>query len=89
MIYKLKQNRVGRTYLGGSRIDRFTSRKFDNHGDIPHPEDWLASVTSVVNGGVSEGLGGTEDGISITLTNISLIFPSKFYKFGFVSFIAL
>lgn len=65
MIYKLKQNRVGRTYLGGSRIDRFTSRKFDNHGDIPHPEDWLASVTSVVNGGVSEGLGGTEDGISI------------------------
>ena len=58
MICKLKQNRVGRTYLGGSRIDRFTSRKFDNHGDIPHPEDWLASVTSVVNGGVSEGLGG-------------------------------
>lgn len=65
MIYKLKQNRVGRTYLGGSRIDRFTNRTFTCSGGIPHPEDWLASVTSVVNGGAVEGLGSTEDGFSI------------------------
>lgn len=65
MIYKLKQNRVGRTYLGGSRIDRFTGRSYPYSADSPHPEDWLASVTTVVNGTVTEGLGTTDEGVSV------------------------
>lgn len=66
MIYKLKQNRVGRTYLGGGRIDKFTGRPYSNTGTMPHPEDWLASVTTVVNEGILEGQGCTEDGILIS-----------------------
>lgn len=65
MIYKLKQNRVGRTYLGGSRIDRFTDHPFNDSGSIPHPEDWLASVTTVANENTIEGMGYTEEGFSI------------------------
>lgn len=62
MIEKLKQNRVGRTYLGGSRIGAFTGERWDGVTDTPHPEDWLASATGVINDGVEEGIGLTEDG---------------------------
>lgn len=65
MIYKLRPNRVGRTYVGGGRIDRFTGYPLETSVNMPHPEDWLASAITVVNEGVTEGMGMTEEGISV------------------------
>ena len=66
MIFKLNQNRVSRTYMGGSRIDKFTGEKFETKNNIPYPEDWLASVTTALNpDGAVEGLGTTQNNISI------------------------
>ena len=59
MVAKLQPNRVRRSYVGGGRIDAFTSFV------SPCPEDWLASTTTAFNGGVEiegEGLGRLEDG---------------------------
>ena len=65
MIYKLKQNRVSRTYKGGSRIDKFTQEVFVKKG--MYPEDWTASATAVKNSsGMTEGIGITENGEKIT-----------------------
>lgn len=67
MIYKLMENRVFRTYPGGSRIDRLL------HGvpgaDGMFPEDWLASTVRAFNPGrehIPEGLGKTEDGTPVS-----------------------
>ena len=46
MIYKLKPNRVLRTYLGGSRIDALRGT---NAEDGFFPEEWVASVTAAQN----------------------------------------
>ncbi len=64
MIYKIKPNRVRRTYLGGSRIDTF-----ENYGPCACPEDWTASITVASNGDdkiENEGIGITEDGELLT-----------------------
>ena len=66
MIYKIKHNRVSRSYAGGKQIDRFTGAKtaMDNQY---LPEDWTASITTVYSNqtGESEGLGYTTEGIKI------------------------
>lgn len=62
MIYKLKNNRVSRTYLGGKRIDEFTNEKVSGSY---FPEDWTASVVTAFSGIAEnelEGLGQTEKG---------------------------
>ncbi len=65
MIYKLKQNRVSRTYHGGKNIDAFTGEHFLKKGC--YPEDWTASATFVKTpGGATEGIGVSLDGSTIT-----------------------
>ncbi len=66
MIYKIKENRVSRTYLGGSAIDKFYGKEKCENGFFP--EDWTASVTSAYNSrsGAEEGIGYTFDGKSVT-----------------------
>lgn len=63
MVYKLKENRVRRSYLGGARIDKFYGKeKFENGY---RPEDWIGSVVEANNPGdviEGEGLGVTENG---------------------------
>ena len=62
MIYKLKSNRVSRTYLGGNRIEAFTKETVSKQY---FPEDWTASVVTAFSGvseNESEGLGVTEEG---------------------------
>ena len=64
MIYKVKQNRVERTYIGGKRLEIFTG-EYLKEIDY-YPEDWTASVVSAVNSfGQLEGEGITDDGIKI------------------------
>ena len=46
MVYKLKSNRVLRTYLGGSRIDALRGKIAE---DGFFPEEWVASVTAAQN----------------------------------------
>ena len=63
MLYKLKENRVYRTYLGGKHIDMFYGK--ESCYDSFFPEDWTASVVRAFNPGrenISEGEGITEDG---------------------------
>ena len=63
MLYKLKENRVYRTYLGGRHIDMFYGKKSCSDGFFP--EDWTASVVRAFNPGrenIAEGEGITEDG---------------------------
>lgn len=63
MLYKLKENRVYRTYLGGSHIDEFYGKSRSTDGFFP--EDWTASVVRAFNPGrenISEGEGVTVDG---------------------------
>ncbi len=66
MICKLKENRVSRTYLGGSAIDRFFGKAECVDGYTP--EDWTASTVFAYNAtdACPEGLGVTEDGTPIT-----------------------
>ncbi len=66
MIKKLKENRVSRTYFGGSNIDRFFGKSLCEN--TLYPEDWTASVTSAYNStdAKTEGLGETVDGGLIT-----------------------
>lgn len=63
MIDKLADNRVYRSYLGGSRIDEFLTGLPGKDGS--YPEDWLASTVEAFNPGheiPGEGLGRTVDG---------------------------
>ena len=63
MLYKLKENRVYRTYLCGSHIDEFYGKSRCTDGFFP--EDWTASVVRAFNPGrenISEGEGITVDG---------------------------
>lgn len=63
MLYKLKENRVCRTYLGGHHIDEFYGKRQCSDGFFP--EDWTASVVRAFNPGrenISEGEGITVDG---------------------------
>ena len=71
MIAKLQSNRVRRTYLGGSRIDAFSSgagsSSFASSSSFssPTPEAWMASTVTAFNGTVEiegEGLGRLADG---------------------------
>ena len=67
MIVHLKENRVFRSYLGGSRIDALISGKKTEDGRFP--EDWLASTVRAFNPGreeIVEGLGATEDGVPLS-----------------------
>ena len=60
MIYKLRSNRVRRTYTGGRKLDEFTGIPAP---EARMPEDWTASITSALNGnGDPEGIGVTQDG---------------------------
>ena len=71
MIYKLKPNRVLRTYLGGSRIDALRGIIAE---DGFFPEEWVASVTAaqnvpgadVIPPGISVIDGGKDDGRPLT-----------------------
>lgn len=71
MVYKLKPNRVLRTYLGGSRIDALRGVTSE---DSFFPEEWVASVTSAQNvpdaDGIPPGIslidGGEYDGRPLT-----------------------
>ena len=65
MIYKINENRVSRTYLGGKSIDRFYGKAECKDGF--YPEDWTASTTMAYNSsnGAEEGIGYTEEGISV------------------------
>ena len=63
MVYKLKENRVRRSYLGGARIDKFYGKENCENGYCP--EDWIGSVVEANNPGdviVGEGLGVTDTG---------------------------
>ena len=63
MIYKLKENRVRRSYLGGARIDKFYGKEKCENNYLP--EDWIGSVVEANNPGeviLGEGLGATETG---------------------------
>lgn len=66
MIYKLKENRVYRTYFGGKHIDAFLGK--ETAEDSHFPEDWTASLVKAFNPGredITEGYGKTEDGREI------------------------
>lgn len=65
MIFKLKDNRVGRTYLGGSHISLFCNGLKEENNFFP--EDWTASVVTAfgTDGGDNVGLGYTVGGTSV------------------------
>lgn len=66
MIYRLRPNRVHRTYKGGGMIDRFCKTTSVVAQEYM-PEDWTASVTSCYDSnGKTEGIGVTEDGVALT-----------------------
>lgn len=68
MIYKLKSNRVKRTYIGGRRIDQFTEESLFSEGRQYYPEDWTGSVTTAMSGDrntAPEGLGRTQKDLLI------------------------
>ena len=63
MVYKLKSNRVWRTYLGGKRIDSLYGKS--NPKNSHYPEDWIASTVRAFNSGhkdTMEGLSICQDG---------------------------
>ena len=63
MVYKLKENRVRRSYLGGARIDKFYGKEICENGYLP--EDWIGSIVEANNPGEvikGEGLGVTQTG---------------------------
>ncbi len=63
MLYKLKENRVWRSYKGGKRIDKFFGN--DSGSDSYFPEDWTASTVKAINPGrdsIIEGLAVTTGG---------------------------
>ena len=66
MLYKLKENRVYRTYIGGRHIDEFFGKRNPENGF--YPEDWTASTVKAFNPGredIDEGEGKTREGISV------------------------
>lgn len=63
MIYKLKSNRVYRSYFGGKRLDALCDSEICE--DTQFPEEWIASTVRAFNAGredIVEGLSITEDG---------------------------
>ena len=63
MMFKLRENRVYRTYSGGCHIDAFYGKSQCTDGFFP--EDWTASVVKAFNPGrenISEGEGITVGG---------------------------
>ena len=68
MIFKLKPNRVRRTYKGGANIDKFENTKISSYSAEYYPEDWTASITKANNYPPleNEGIGVTEDGKYLT-----------------------
>ena len=63
MIFKFKENRVWRAYIGGKRIDSFHGK--DNCVDGRMPEEWIASTVEAFNPDrqiKGEGLSVCEDG---------------------------
>lgn len=66
MMWKLMDNRVYRTYTGGSSIDRFYGKSSCKDGNFP--EDWTASIIRAFNIGredYEEGIGCTVGGEAI------------------------
>lgn len=71
MLFRLRENRVWRTYLGGARIDRFCAAqtgkiRFENSY---FPEDWTASTIPAMNAGregIIEGIGHVSDGRAVS-----------------------
>lgn len=64
MIYKLRENRVRRSYLGGKRIDKFQGKKESENGY--YPENWIGSVVEANNPNYfvkGEGLSRVEEGM--------------------------
>ena len=62
MIYKLKSNRVYRSYFGGKRLDSLYGA--ENPNDSQFPEEWVASTVRAFNVGredIVEGLSITEN----------------------------
>ncbi len=66
MIFKIRENRVSRTYLGGRNIDKFFGKEKCENSYFP--EDWTASVVSAYNSTADrvEGIGVTESGERLT-----------------------
>ncbi len=63
MIYKFKENRVRRSYMGGARIDSFKDK--DNAQNGRYPEEWIASTVKAFNPDCiieNEGLSICENG---------------------------
>lgn len=66
MIYKLKENRVRRSYLGGERIDKFQGKS--DAGNGYYPENWIGSVVEANNPKyfvAGEGLSYVEEGLML------------------------
>ena len=65
MVYKFKENRVRRAYLGGKRIDSFVGKEKCEDGFCP--EEWLASSVEAFNPDdpyiKNEGLSECENGV--------------------------
>lgn len=64
MVFRFKENRVRRAYIGGKQIDRFTNKTVCE--DSNTPEDWLASSVEAFNPDFTfvenEGLSVLENG---------------------------
>lgn len=66
MIYKLKTNRVFRSYYGGKRLDEFYG--ISGSKESTFPEEWIASTVRAFNVGredIVEGLSVTENGVPL------------------------
>ena len=64
MVFRFKENRVRRAYIGGKQIDKFTGKKVCE--DSNRPEEWLASSVEAFNPDYTfvenEGLSVLENG---------------------------
>ncbi len=76
MIYKCKENRVSRTYVGGHRIDRLRGK---DAPDGYRPEEWIASTASAWSAGGAdpyEGLSFIDGEENKTLADVLAENPS-------------
>lgn len=87
MIYRLKQNRVFRSYYGGKRLDAFYG--IDNSTDSQFPEEWIASTVRAFNAGrenIVEGLSVCDDGEllkdKIEKEPVKFLGESQYKKYG-------
>lgn len=86
MFYKLKENRVVRTYLGGQNLEEFFGRV---RKPSYYPELWIASMIEAKNGENTdkvEGLSVTEEGLllkDVVMENPEKVLgKSVFERFG-------